>query len=209
MSDAADLKYAKDLAFLRSWLHGRGWWTALRALEFGRGYHNGRRKDGRTPEFHHQVQIALNARTLEPFFQEPEQVMIASFLHDVPEDFDIGHDEIERRFGPRTRQVVERLTKKHRGIEKPYDVYFADLGDDPTASLVKGFDRCHNIWTMREAFTPEKIRSYADEIDTWFLPMLKHARRRWPEQEPAYQNVAHQLRTMRDIYAWALATQGA
>ena len=72
-----------------------------------------------------------------------------------------------------------------------------------------GLDRCHNIWTMREAFGREKIASYADEIDQWFLPMLKTARKRFPEQEQAYQNIAHQLRTMRDIYRWALAAPAA
>lgn len=201
----SETKYAKDLAYLRSWLHGKQWWSALRAFDYARGFHCGLRKDGQTPEFHHQVQIGLNARTLEPFFLEPETVMITCALHDVPEDFDVGHDEIGTRFGARAREAVERTTKKHRGVSKPYDVYFAAIGEDPTASIVKGLDRCHNVWTMREAFTRDKIGSYADEIDRWFLPMLKDARRRFPEQEQAYQNIAHQLRTMRDIYRWALA----
>lgn len=199
------IKFERDLSFLRSWLLGKQWWSATRALEYARGLHTGIRKDGFTPEFHHQVQIALNARTLEPFYLEPEAVFVACFLHDVPEDFDVGHDEIATRFGDRMRDIVERLTKKHRGIEKPYDVYFAEIAADQTASLVKGLDRCHNVWSMRDAFTTEKITSYADEIDSWFLPMLKTARRSFPEQEPAYQNIAHQLRSMRDIYRWALS----
>lgn len=202
--DAARGKFQKDLAFLRSWLLGKEWWCAHEALEFAHRHHCGLRKDGRSPEFHHQVQIALNGRTLVPYFLHPQETIACCFLHDVLEDFDeVSEEAIESTFGPRILVAVELLTKKRGGFKKSYDQYFGQLPHDPIASLVKGLDRCHNVWTMRGVFDLAKRRRYVEEIDAWFLPMLKAARKRFPQQEPAYQNIAQQLRAMRDIYIWA------
>lgn len=197
-------KFQKDQAFLRSWLLGKEWWSAHGALEFARAKHDGLRKDGVTPEFHHQIQIALNARTLAPYFLFPEETFSACFLHDILEDFDdVDHSEVREKFGDQVAQSTEHLTKKRKGSSKTYARYFKEIGADPIASLVKGLDRCHNIWTMRGVFDQIKRQSYISEIDEWFLPMLKTARRNFPQQEPAYQNIAQQLRSMRDIYQWA------
>ncbi len=197
-------KFENDLAFLRSWILGKEWWTAHKALEFAREKHSGMRKDGVTPEFHHQVQIALSARTLLPFTLHPEDTLVACFLHDVLEDFDeVEEDDIRNQFGPRVFAAVNLLTKKRRGASKPYSTYFDALATDPIASVVKGLDRCHNIWTMRGVFKRSKRDDYINEVDTWFVPMLRKARRAFPQQEPCYQNILHQLRSMRDIYRWA------
>ncbi len=197
-------KFEKDLAFLRSWLLGKEWWIAHDALEFARRKHTGLRKDGVTPEFHHQVQIALNTRTLVPHLLHAEKTIAACFLHDVLEDFDeVDPGEVQERFGVQVATATELLTKKRRGAFKTYETYFSDLAKDPIASAVKGFDRCHNIWTMRGVFDRSQRQAYIDEIDDWFLPMLKVSRKRFPKQEPCYQNIAQQLRAMRDIYRWA------
>ena len=199
-----EAKFEKDLAFLRSWLLGKEWWVAHEALEFARGKHTGLRKDGETPEFHHQVHIALSARTLAPYYEHAEDTIAVCFLHDVLEDFDdVTLQDIEDSFGTRIAQATDLLTKKHRGTVKAQEAYFGDLASDPIASVVKGLDRCHNVWTMRDVFETEKQQSYIDEIDRWFLPMLKAARRQFPRQEPCYENIAQQLRAMRDIYRWA------
>lgn len=198
------MKFDKDLAFLRSWLLGKEWWAAHAAMEFAHRHHTGLRKDGETPEFHHQIQIALNARTLVPFFIHPQETVAVCFLHDVIEDSkDISRRDIEREFGEPIATACELLAKKQRNSKKSYVDYFTDLATDPIASVVKGLDRCHNIWTMRGVFDRQKRQDYVDEIDRWFLPMLKAARKRFPQQEPSYQNIAQQLRSMRDIYRWA------
>lgn len=199
-------KFQKDLAFLRSWLLGKEWWTAHNALEFAGKHHKGMRKDGVTPEYHHQVQIALNARTLSPYFLYPEETISACFLHDVLEDFDdVEMSDVTSEFGDKIAHATDLLTKKRRGSKKPYETYFGELAENPIASIVKGLDRCHNVWTMRGVFNQDKQNDYIKEIDDWFLPMLKTARKRFPQQEPAYQNIAQQLRSMRDIYLWAHA----
>lgn len=40
---------------------------------------------------------------------------------------------------------------------------------------------------MLGVFTPQKVEQYIDDGYTWFLPMLKTARRNFPNQEPLYE----------------------
>ena len=40
---------------------------------------------------------------------------------------------------------------------------------------------------MLGVFTPQKVEQYIDDWYTWFLPMLKTARRNFPNQEPLYE----------------------
>ena len=133
----------KKIVTLRYWLLGRGYHVALAALEFAAKFHTGTRKDGHTPEFDHQVTIALYIRTIADLLDYPEETLAAVFLHDVCEDHDVGFDEIEAKFGRRIRDAVIRLTKVHRGVKVPPEVYFSKMAEDAIASVVKGADRMH------------------------------------------------------------------
>jgi len=46
---------------------------------------------------------------------------------------------------------------------------------------------------MVGVFTLEKQSSYIDEVEKYFLPMLKQARKNFPEQVDAYLNVETML----------------
>ena len=187
-------KYGKDLLALRGFLLGREWFRALDALEFARNLHDGLRKDGRTPEFHHQVFMANFARTILPSLLKPEVTLAAILLHDVPEDYDVSFEQIDTRFGTDIGNPVRLLTKKKDGVVIPYPVYFGRIAEDPVASVGKGIDRAHNIFTMSGAnWSPDKQSNYLDEAENYFLPMLKTARRNFPQQEPAYQNIKTML----------------
>jgi hypothetical protein len=71
-------------------------------------------------------------------------------------------------------------------------------------------DRAHNNQTMTTVFTPEKQRQYLDEVEKWFMPLCKAARRSFPVQFCAYENVKILLRSQRTllqhIHAAAAAT---
>lgn len=176
----------------RYWLYGKDFYTAVKAMEFGLKYHQGVRKDGQTPEFHHQLTIAGYVRTL-PKLKFPEETLAVCFLHDVVEDYDVSLSEIERRFGKDIRGPVGLLSRKIAGYEAKTEAYYKAMADDPIASIVKGGDRIHNFQTMVEVFDSDKQRRYIKECNDYILPMIKAARRRFPEQEPAYENIRHVL----------------
>jgi (p)ppGpp synthase/HD superfamily hydrolase len=121
--------------------------------------------------------------------------LTAGVLHDTREDYPQATTEIEQNFNPRVVYAVELLDKN--GKEPSF--YFSQIAKDPIASIVKGADRTHNIQSMIGVFTPEKQIRYVTEAEEYFLPMLKTARRKFPQQEPAYENIKHLLNTQIEL----------
>lgn len=183
----------KKFISLRYWLLGRKYFKASLALEYAAGFHTGTRKDGKTPEYDHQVAMAHMARTFIKHLKFPEETLATICLHDVPEDYDVSFDEIREVFGKRIGKSVKLLTKKHRGSKVSPEVYYAGMAEDAIASISKGLDRINNISSMVDVFTHEKQLAYIEETETFILPMLKKARRRFQEQEGAYENIKFNL----------------
>lgn len=186
-------QYEKIKLSLRYYLLGKGWYTAVAALEFGESVHTGTRKDGVTPEFEHQVRIAHYLRTLDLMY--PEQTIAAGLLHDVREDYNIPDYELVRRFGQEITTACIILDKN--GKEKA--AYFREIAGNPLTSPVKGGDRIHNLQTMVGVFKREKQLSYVAEVKDEFFPMLKDARRSFPQQERAYENIKHMLESQLEL----------
>lgn len=180
--------YEKSRIALRYWLQGREWHRALEALEFAHDHHEGFRKDGTTPEVIHPISVAQYLRTLVGSLQHPEDTLVVALLHDVREDYGVSAEEIEQRFGADVAAAVDALTKTFRGADRDPDDVFTALAADPMASIVKGADRINNQHTLVGVFSPEKIERYIAETEQRILPMLRSARRRFPAQEPAYEN---------------------
>ncbi len=182
-------RFAKQRIALRYWLAGAGYFAALEAFEFAAAYHRGCRKDGRTPEFAHQVAIASHVRTLIPHLAHPEETLCAALLHDVREDYDVPDAAIRDRFGPVVADATDALTKEFMGARREPAAVFAAIAADPCASVVKPADRVNNQLTALGVFTPAKLDSYIAETLQWFFPMLRDARRAHPAQEAAYENL--------------------
>jgi len=195
--------YEKLRLTVRYWLLGRGYTLALKAMEFAAEYHVGLRKDG-NPEFSHQIWQAAYARTLADLMIHPEETIAVIFLHDVVEDYGVTLAEIERRFGTTVADAVGRMSKEVEGRKKSSEIYFSELSLCPISSMAKGIDRIHNHQTMRGAFNPAKQTDYLGETEVDILPMLKAARRRFPEQEAAFENIKHLLISQMELYAYAL-----
>lgn len=182
---------SKAKVAVRYWLQGRNYHKALEAMEYAGSFHVGTRKDGITPEFHHQISIVMYLRTLPPLLY-PEESIIVAFLHDVVEDYAASMMEIGDRFGERVHRAVSRLSKNENGIKKSLPDLFHLVAEDPVASIVKAADRIHNQQTLG-SFSPEKQEKYILETREYILPMVKKARRLFPQQEPAYMNAKHYL----------------
>ncbi len=187
-----EVEYDKIRMALRYWLFGKEYYSAIKAMEFAAKYHTGTRKDGVTPEFYHQLSIASYIRTL-PGLIYPEATMATSFLHDVIEDYGVSVSEIDRRFGKQISFSVSLLSKKRDGYTIENAPYYSNICDNAIASIVKGADRIHNFQTMVEVFNIEKQEQYIEDCKIGILPMVKKARRKFPEQEPAYENIKHVL----------------
>lgn len=185
---------------LRYWLLGRaeedrGWFKCVEAMEYAEAFHTGYRKDGVTPEFQHQLEIAQYLRTLHRSLRYPKETIQAALLHDVAEDYDVGFEELASLFGNMVTDSVRLLTKKHRGIEIPAEIYVPGLAKDPIGAPVKGADRINNLGSMLGVFSLEKQKRYCEESQTLHLPMLKVARRNHPDQEPLYENIKLMLKS--------------
>jgi len=194
---------------IRYWMLGSKYHLALDAMEFASSFHTGLRKDGKTPEFEHQLSIANFLRTLENSLDKPEETLAAAFLHDVCEDYDVSFEEIHSKFGDEVGIAVNSLTKKYRGYKEDIKVYYKNIAADNIASIVKGADRIHNVQSMQGVFSLDKQRKYIKETNELVLPMLKEARRTFTKQEPAYENIKHVLKTQLElIEAVILASEG-
>lgn len=188
-------RYEKLKISLRYYLLGKSFFKAADALEFAAEYHDGFRKDGVTPEFQHQIEIAHYLRTMLPWFQYPQETLIATLLHDVTEDHGVLVNTVGDRYGAKVSEAVNILDKNGKSAEQ----YFFGIAHNPIASLVKGGDRIHNVNSMVGVFSKEKQIAYVYEVRYQFLPMLKIARHKFVSQEAAYENIKHTLVTQLNL----------
>lgn len=185
--------YPKMKIALRYYLLGKGFYVALRTMEFASEHHTGMRKDGITPEFAHQVWIANYIRTLEGSITDLETTIATTFLHDCAEDHSVTFTELTNLFGEKISTATRHMTKEYNGIRLSEKHYMQNVVSCSVASIVKGADRLHNVNSMANAFTISKMREYIIETDEHILPMLKKARRQFPSQEAAYQNIRQSI----------------
>ena len=176
-------------------VHDRTYQVAYDALLFAADYHVGYRKNGKTPEFQHQLEIGHLIRTILRGLMFPAETLAAVFLHDTPEDYGVKRAVIEEKFGPRVAHATALLNKyDDEGNPKPLDAYYADLAYDPIASVAKPADNAHNQSTMNGVFAYRKQFEYSENIKTRSWEMMKVARRLWPQQEGVYENLKFLLR---------------
>lgn len=195
MTEVQD-RHRKQLAVMRGWLEGRQYFVAAKALEVCRQVEEGYRKDKETPKFHHQLSVTRLIATLAPHLKHPEATIAVAFLHDILEDHgDIWpRERLEREFGKLIADAVWLLSKKAPGLTKDKGMYFGEMAACPIASIVKLSDRNHNLQTMQGVFTYEKQEAYIQEVEQWFYPLIKTARRTYPQQYGAYENLKIILR---------------
>lgn len=198
--------YGKMKISLRSWLSGRKFYRALEALDMGLKLHGGTRKDGITPTFQHQIEIALYVKTLPISECMMEDAIIAALIHDAGEDCDTTLQEIGERFGPDVAKAFDLLTKKNSKMSKKEEDYFIEMAECVLAAIVKGVDQIHNIQTMQGVFDEEKQKSYIRRVYTKTFPMLKKARRKFPSHEEVFENLKYvlqnQIELIKHIHGW-------
>lgn len=145
-----------------------------RAFEFAYRLHEGQYRASGEPYIAHPVAVAGLLRDLGG----SSTMIAAGFLHDVVEDTDVTADEIEERFGPEVRCMVEGVTKlskfnfssKRERQAENFRRMFLAMAQDIRVIVVKLADRLHNMRTL-EHLADEKRRSIAQETREIFAPL--------------------------------------
>lgn len=184
----------------------------LRAFEIAKTYHSGIRKDGQTPEFKHQLNIAGSILNYMQLLIDPVQVLIAAFTHDLVEDYSKGSktwdkdaerlkglpfyntEDLRSEFGVQAATTNNCLSKVINGFKKTYPQYFSEMAKDCTALIIKAEDRLDNLASMYSVFTLSKQKEYAEEVFEYFIPALKEGERNFPGQAHIYQMLKMRLK---------------
>ena len=200
-----NVEFKKLRNTIRSELHGmakldKRYYVVLKGFDLAEQYHNGKRKDGQ-PEFSHQLMIVGYLLTILDSLENAPMVILAALWHDLYEDY---HDKCDKLIGLMKAISEEgfiyavRLSKIRDGVKIPYEQYFKELAECIVCSIVKLVDRASNISTMNGVFDFEKQDGYLLDFIDWFFPMLKKAKRLFPEQKSAYENLKSVLTIQRD-----------
>ncbi len=196
------VKFGKLLASMRMFLRTAAasnpeFWKTLAALELAYEYDKPRmRKDGITPYFMHQLRAMHYLLTMSQNIGNLPVVLGIMALHDTPEDHPVSYELIVARTGSvEMAEGAFRMNKYtgHKGdatrVAKSKEIYFEDLSTCPHCSICKGVDRNDNYSTMVGVFSEEKQRSYLEEGVEFYLPLIKVARQRFPQQYAVYENL--------------------
>lgn len=195
--------YQKIRLSLRNYILGRAknnpeFFKVIKAMDIAEKYHNGKRKDGKD-EVSHQYLIAGYIMTIEENLVNPVATYIVAFLHDTYEDYpDESKDDLELHF-PEYLHYIHRISKIRDGQKIEYSQYFDEMSHCPICSVVKAVDRLQNISSMIIPFSQEKQNRYLLDLDEWFFPMIKTAKRSFPEQTQAYENLKYVLLIIRNM----------
>jgi GTP pyrophosphokinase len=153
-----------------------------RALAFARERHEGQTRLDGPPYLYHLIAVAqlLVANAADA------QTVAAGLLHDTLEDTKTSLAEIEERFGPSVRFLVDGATETGRGDGREpipdrdartaatHEKIRSMVREDPRVWLVKGCDRWHNLLTCENLRVKSRIR-WSSEALEFHVPGLRSA----------------------------------
>lgn len=183
-------QHEKLLTALRYWMAGLAsadsrYYVVLEALEFFADLHSAEIRKNGARGFYHQLSILSYVRNFHAMLPNPVDVYVVILGHDSVEDYEHLSEKIRAKF-PNHFDALKRISKIREGRKLTNDEYYAGLESCPVCTIAKGADRIHNMSTMSDkgAFSIDKQERYVTETMEYVLPMLKTARRRFPEIEP-------------------------
>ena len=217
MTNRYQIQFEKDKTFLKAFLAGRNYNTALKSLGWIERETQGKfRKDGVMPELHHMIRLALAAtqlglpsdvpqnyttsRSNHPSISLEEKVVTALLLHDAVEDDvneNLGHIEIAKICSSGIiAEAVMIMSKKVKGKKKSQEEYISQLSMNLIAALAKGLDRNDNLEHMIGVFPLDKMKSYVQEAKRDHYPMLKKASKNFPEHLRVFQLIMYRMKSI-------------
>lgn len=145
-----------------------------KAFNFAYALHEGQYRKSGEPYIAHPIAVSGLLRDLGG----DSAMVAAGFLHDVVEDTEVTPEEIEERFGPQVRQLVEGVTKlskfnfssKTERQAENFRRMFMAMAQDIRVIVVKLADRLHNMRTLQH-LSLEKQQRIALETREIFAPL--------------------------------------
>ena len=169
----------KMYTYLRDLATGAGMKQTLKAMSFARDKHSGQLRKSGEPYIVHPLMMACNAVSIGI---RDDTVIATILLHDVCEDCGVSLSELP--VDDRVRNAVDLMTFRVMDGETKEiakNRYYNMLLQSREATLTKLLDRCHNVSSMAGTFSEEKLKSYIEETRVHVLPMLRKAKRMYPE----------------------------
>lgn len=171
-----------------------------KAITYAEKVHCYKRKDG-NPEFSHQLEMLSLALSFHNSLSDPYSVYLAIIVHDTIEDYPEEQETLEEMF-PDAVMFSRRLSKFKQtdNGDRIYQAYFDKIASCEVCSVVKLIDRIHNLSTAVGVFSTEKLAEYCDEVEMYFVDMLKSAKNQFNQRE-VYEvlkfMLMNQVRTIR------------
>jgi len=147
----------------------------LEAYRFAEDAHRGQKRKSGADYIVHCLHVA---KTLTEIGMDTKTI-VASILHDVPEDTAITLAEIEKKFGGEIAYLIDGITKigkiKLRGTREEYHLenlrkMFLAMAQDIRVVIIKLADRLHNMRTL-QYLPPEKQERIARETMEVYAPI--------------------------------------
>jgi len=143
------------------------------AYDFAKEAHKGQFRKSGEPYIIHPLAAAhiLADMSIDP------TIVIATLLHDVPEDTDRTLEDVRDNFGEEIESLVRGITKlgklKYRGVERYIEnlrKMFVAMAEDVRVMIIKFSDRIHNLQTLG-ALPPQKQYRVALESLEIYAPI--------------------------------------
>lgn len=143
------------------------------AYDFAAKAHDGQVRKSGEPYIIHPLAASYLLATMKI---EPV-IIVATLLHDVPEDTSVTIEDIEKNFGTEIARMVQGITKlgklKYRGVDRYIEnlrKMFVAMAEDVRVMIIKFADRVHNLSTLA-ALPPDKAKRIALESLEIFAPI--------------------------------------
>ena len=133
--------------------------------------HDGQLRKSGEPFVYHPWGVAKICAQL----RQPENVLIGALLHDVVEDTAATSEDIEERFGPEVRILVEGVTKLSRiqfasreeAEAENYRKMILSMAEDIRVIVIKLADRLHNMRTLSFLGKQKQIQKSKETLEVY------------------------------------------
>ncbi|MBW8359822.1 MAG: RelA/SpoT family protein [Weeksellaceae bacterium] len=145
-----------------------------KAFDIALDAHKDQRRKSGEPYIYHPIEVA---KIVANEIGLGATSIACALLHDVIEDSEYTHEDLEKIFGSKIAKIVNGLTKisvmNHQNISiqsENYRKLLLTLSEDFRVILIKIADRLHNMRTL-ESMRPDKQKKIASETVYIYAPM--------------------------------------